>query len=171
MEAKIYPIAVLNLDIADKNFLEPLNFGDVKTNYFMKYSTSRDFVSVLSNHMQKTKYMVEYISTFSFNNLIYITSVQQNVQSEKPKYHSKLIRVSVSRKIFGRYIEEALSCKKGNIDYNIIVSATFIKINGNLSKWYGSSHNDQLVVGLFAQSKNEESRKVGSSYAICVFSV
>ena len=171
VETKIYPIAVLNLDEADKNVLQPLNFGDVKTNYFMKYSTSGDFVSVLSNQVQKTKYMVEYISTFSFNNFIYITSVQQNVQSESLKYHSKLIRISVSRNIFGRYIEEALSCKKGDIDYNIIVSSTFIKMNGNLSTWYGSSDNDQLLVGLFAKSKNEESRNVGRSYAICVFSL
>ena len=171
VETKIYPIAVLNLDEADKNVLQPLNFGDVKTNYFMKYSTSGDFVSVLSNQVQKTKYMVEYISTFSFNNFIYITSVQQNVQSESLKYHSKLIRISVSRNIFGRYIEEALSCKKGDVDYNIIVSSTFIKMNGNLSTWYGSSDNDQLLVGLFAQSENEESRNVGSSYAICVFSL
>ena len=171
VETKIYPIAVLNLDEADKNVLQPLNFGDVKTNYFMKYSTSDDFVSVLSDQVQKTKYMVEYISTFSFNNFIYITSVQQNVQSESLKYHSKLIRISVSRNIFGRYIEEALSCKKGDIDYNIIVSSTFIKMNGNLSTWYGSSDNDQLLVGLFAQSENEESRNVGRSYAICVFSL
>ena len=171
VETKIYPIAVLNLDEADKNVLQPLNFGDVRTNYFMKYNTSGDFVSVLSNQVQKTKYMVEYISTFSFNNFIYITSVQQNVQSESLKYHSKLIRISVSRNIFGRYIEEALSCKKGDIDYNIIVSSTFIKMNGNLSTWYGSSDNDQFLVGLFAKSKNEESRNVGRSYAICVFSL
>ena len=171
VETKIYPIAVLNLDEADKNVLQPLNFGDVRTNYFMKYSTSGDFVSISSDQVQKTKYMVEYISTFSFNNFIYITSVQQNVQSESLKYHSKLIRISVSRNIFGRYIEEALSCKKGDINYNIIVSSTFIKMNGNLSTWYGSSDNDQLLVGLFAKSKNEESRNVGRSYAICVFSL
>ena len=137
----------------------------------MKYSTSRDYVSVISEQVQKANYMVEYISSFSFNNFIYITSVQQNVQSGKAKYHSKLIRISVSRKLFGRYIEQALSCKKGNIDYNIIVSATAVKINGNLSTWYGSSDNDQVLVGLFAQSGDEESRIVGSSYAICVFSL
>ena len=173
VERKIYPMAVLNLDVKSKKYLEPLKFGDVRTNYFMKYSTSRDYVSVLSYQLQKVKakYMVEYISSFSFNNFIYITSVQQNVQSGKAKYHSKLIRISVSRKLFGRYIEQALSCKKGNIDYNIIVSATAVKINGNLSTWYGSSDNDQVLVGLFAQSRDEESRIVGSSYAICVFSL
>ena len=93
----------------------------------MKYSTSQDFISLLSYEVQKAKYIKEYISSFSFNNFIYITSLQQNVQSEKPKYHSKFIRISVSRKCFGRYIEEALSCKRGNIDCNIIVSAAFVK--------------------------------------------
>ena len=172
-ERQIYPMAVLNLDVKSKKYLEPLKFSDVRTNYFMKYSTSENYVSVLPNKLQKVKakYMVEYISSFSFNNFIYITSVQQNVQSGKAKYHSKLIRISVSRKLFGRYIEQALSCKKGNIDYNIIVSATAVKINGNLSTWYGSSDNDQVLVGLFAQSRDEESRIVGSSYAICVFSL
>ena len=173
VERKIYPMAVLNLDVKSKKYLEPLKFGDVRTNYFMKYSTSRDYVSVLSYQLKKVKakYMVEYISSFSFNNFIYITSVQQNVQSGKAKYHSKLIRISVSRKLFGRYIEQALSCKKGNIDYNIIVSAAAVKMNGNLSTWYGSSDNDQVLVGLFAQSRDKESRIVGSSYAICVFSL
>ena len=173
-ESKVYPMAVLNLDVKSKEYLEPLKFGDVRTNYFMKYNTSRDYVSVLSDQLQKVKaeYMVEYISSFSFNNFIYVTSVQQeSVQSGKTKYHSKLIRISVSRKIFGRYIEEALSCKNGNIDYNIIVSATFVKINGNLSTWYGFSDNDQVLVGLFAQSRDKESRDVERSYAICVFSL
>ena len=115
--------------------------------------------------------MVKYISGFSFNNFIYITTVQQIVQSEKTKYHSKLVRINVSRKSFGGYIEEALSCKRGNIDYNIIVSATFFKTNGNLSTWYGSSDNDQVLVGLFAQSRDEESRDAGINYAICLFSL
>ena len=171
VERNTYPMAVLNLDVKSKKYLEPLKFADVRTNYYMKYSTSRDYVSVISEQVQKANYMVEYISSFLFNNFIYITSVQQNVQSGKAKYHSKLIRISVSRKLFGRYIEQALSCKKGNIDYNIIVSATAVKINGNLSTWYGSSDNDQMLVGLFAQSGDEESRIVGSSYAICVFSL
>ena len=171
VESNIYPMAVLNLDVKSPQYLKPLKFADVRTNYYMKYSTSRDYVSVISEQVQKANYMVEYISSFLFNNFIYITSVQQNVQSGKAKYHSKLIRISVSRKLFGRYIEQALSCKKGNIDYNIIVSATAVKINGNLSTWYGSSDNDQMLVGLFAQSGDEESRIVGSSYAICVFSL
>ena len=171
VESKVYPMAVLNLDVTSKKYLEPLKFADVRTNYYMKYSTSGEYVSFISEQVQKANYMVDYISSFSFNNFIYITSVQQNVQSGKTKYHSKLIRISVSRNLFGRYIEEALSCKKGNIDYNIIVSATAVKINGNLSTWYGSSDNDQMLVGLFAQSGDEESRIVGSSYAICVFSL
>ena len=171
VESKVYPMAVLNLDVTSKKYLEPLKFADVRTNYYMKYSTSGDYLSVISDQVKKANYMVEYISSFSFNNFIYITSVQQNVQSGKAKYHSKLIRISVSRNLFGRYIEEALSCKKGNIDYNIIVSATAVKINGNLSTWYGSSDNDQVLVGLFAQSGDEESRIVRSSYAICVFSL
>ena len=171
VERKIYPMAVLNLDVKSKKYLEPLKFADVRTNYYMKYSTSGDYVSFISEQVQKANYMVDYISSFSFNNFIYITSVQQNVQSGKTKYHSKLIRISVSRNIFGRYIEEALSCKNGNIDYNIIVSATFVKINGNLSTWYGFSDNDQVLVGLFAQSRDKESRDVESNYAICVFSL
>ena len=171
VEIKVYPMAVLNLDVKSKKYLQPLEFADVRTDYYMKYSTSRDYVSVISEQVQKANYMVEYISSFSFNNFIFITSVQQNVQSGKTKYHSKLIRISVSRNIFGRYIEEALSCKNGNIDYNIIVSATFVKINGNLSTWYGFSDNNQVLVALFAQSRDEESRDVGSSYAICVFSL
>ena len=171
VETQVYPMAVLNLDVKSKKYLQPLKFADVRTDYYMKYSTSRDYVSVISGQVQKAKYMVEYISSFSFNNFIYITSVQQNVQSGKAKYHSKLIRISVSRKLFGRYIEQALSCKKGNIDYNIIVSAAAVKMNGNLSTWYGSSDNDQVLVGLFAQSRDKESRIVGSSYAICVFSL
>ena len=171
VESKIYPMAVLNLDVKSKKYLEPLKFADVRTNYYMKYSTSGDYVSFISEQVQKANYMVDYISSFSFNNFIYITSVQQNVQSGKTKYHSKLIRISVSRNIFGRYIEEALSCKNGNIDYNIIVSATFVKINGNLSTWYGFSDNDQVLVGLFAQSRDKESRDVESNYAICVFSL
>ena len=171
VETKVYPIAVLDLDVKSKKYLQPLDFADVRNDYYMKYSTSRDYVSAISEEVQKANYMVEYISSFSFNNFIYITSVQQNVQSGKTKYHSKLIRISVSRNIFGRYIEEALSCKNGNIDYNIIVSATFVKINGNLSTWYGFSDNNQVLVALFAQSRDEESRDVGSSYAICVFSL
>ena len=171
VESKVYPMAVLNLDVKSKKYLEPLKFADVRTNYYMKYSTSGDYVSFISEQVQKANYMVDYISSFSFNNFIYITSVQQNVQSGKTKYHSKLIRISVSRNIFGRYIEEALSCKNGNIDYNIIVSATFVKINGNLSTWYGFSDNDQVLVGLFAQSRDKESRDVESNYAICVFSL
>ena len=171
VESKVYPMAVLNLDVTSKKYLEPLKFADVRTNYYMKYSTSGDYVSFISEQVQKANYMVDYISSFSFNNFIYITSVQQNVQSGKTKYHSKLIRISVSRNIFGRYIEEALSCKNGNIDYNIIVSATFVKINGNLSTWYGFSDNDQVLVGLFAQSRDKESRDVESNYAICVFSL
>ena len=171
IESKVYPMAVLNLDVKSKKYLEPLKFADVRTNYYMKYSTSGDYVSFISEQVQKANYMVDYISSFSFNNFIYITSVQQNVQSGKTKYHSKLIRISVSRNIFGRYIEEALSCKNGNIDYNIIVSATFVKINGNLSTWYGFSDNDQVLVGLFAQSRDKESRDVESNYAICVFSL
>ena len=171
IESKVYPMAVLNLDVKSKKYLEPLKFADVRTNYYMKYSTSGDYVSFISEQVQKANYMVDYISSFSFNNFIYITSVQQNVQSGKTKYHSKLIRISVSRNIFGRYIEEALSCKNGIIDYNIIVSATFVKINGNLSTWYGFSDNDQVLVGLFAQSRDKESRDVESNYAICVFSL
>ena len=171
VERNTYPMAVLNLDVKSKKYLEPLKFADVRTNYYMKYSTSGDYVSFISEQVQKANYMVDYISSFSFNNFIYITSVQQNVQSGKTKYHSKLIRISVSRNIFGRYIEEALSCKNGNIDYNIIVSATFVKINGNLSTWYGFSDNDQVLVGLFAQSRDKESRDVESNYAICVFSL
>ena len=171
VENKVYPMAVLNLDVKSEKYLEPLKFADVRTNYYMKYSTSGDYVSFISEQVQKANYMVDYISSFSFNNFIYITSVQQNVQSGKTKYHSKLIRISVSRNIFGRYIEEALSCKNGNIDYNIIVSATFVKINGNLSTWYGFSDNDQVLVGLFAQSRDKESRDVESNYAICVFSL
>ena len=171
VENKVYPMAVLNLDVTSEKYLEPLKFADVRTNYYMKYSTSGDYVSFISEQVQKANYMVDYISSFSFNNFIYITSVQQNVQSGKTKYHSKLIRISVSRNIFGRYIEEALSCKNGNIDYNIIVSATFVKINGNLSTWYGFSDNDQVLVGLFAQSRDKESRDVESNYAICVFSL
>ena len=171
VESKVYPMAVLNLDVTSKKYLEPLKFADVRTNYYMKYSTSGEYVSFISEQVQKANYMVDYISSFSFNNFIYITSVQQNVQSGKTKYHSKLIRISVSRNIFGRYIEEALSCKNGNIDYNIIVSATFVKINGNLSTWYGFSDNDQVLVGLFAQSRDKESRDVESNYAICVFSL
>ena len=168
IEVKTYPIAVLNLGNTSEKYFEPLKFTDVKLDYYMKYSTSEDFVSP---YEVKEEYEVKYISGFSFNNFVYITTVQQIVQSEKTKYHSKLVRINVSRKSFGGYIEEALSCKKGNIDYNIIVSATFFKTNGNLSTGYGSSDNDQVLVGLFAQSRDEESRDAGINYAICLFSL
>ena len=168
IEVRTYPIAVLNLDNTSKKYFEPLQFTDVKLDYYMKYSTSQDFVS---RYELLKEYVVKYISGFWFNNFIYITTVQQIVQSEKTKYHSKLVRINVSRKSFGGYIEQALSCKRGNIDYNIIVSATFFKTNGNLSTWYGSSDNDQVLVGLFAQSRDEESRDAGINYAICLFSL
>ena len=168
IEVRTYPIAVLNLDNTSKKYFEPLQFTDVKLDYYMKYSTSQDFVS---RYEVLKEYVVKYISGFSFNNFIYVTTVQQIVQSEKTKYHSKLVRINVSRKSFGGYIEEVLSSKRGNIDYNIIVSATFFKTNGNLSTWYGSSDNDQVLVGLFAQSRDEESRDAGINYTICLFSL
>ena len=171
VESKLYPVAVLNLKVKDGKFLEPLDHGHVKTNYFMKCRTSQVFEYSVGKEVPKAKCIAEYISIFSFKNFVYMTSVQKNNQSGKPRYHSKLIRISVSRELFGRYIEEALLCKRGSIVYNIIVSTTFVKINGNLSTWYASSSNDQVLIGLFAQSRDEQSRVVGSNYAICLFSL
>ena len=171
VEYKFYPVAVLSLDVKDEKYLAPLDHGDVRTNYFMKCRTSQVSESSEDKKVPKAKCIVEYISIFSFKNFVYMTSVQKNNQSGKPRYHSKLIRISVSRELFGGYIEEALLCKRGSIVYNIIVSATFVKINGNLSTWYSSSSNDQVLIGLFAQSRDEQSRVVGSNYAICLFSL
>ena len=112
---------------------------------------------------QTATYQVDYKSSFKIENHVYFTTYQDNYDSKKSQYLSKIIQVALEDGVFEYYIEFPLVCQKGGIDYNRIISSTLLKVNTSKEILPDVKFGDNVLFGIFGSDSSP------GKYGLCSF--
>lgn len=119
-------------------------------------------------------YLVNYVYGFHSEDYVYFATLQRRShlrQLEEWGYISRLGRVCVSDPSYASYVEITLQCMgPDGKDYNLLQDAHVVKAGSDLA---GDLHIDpgaDVLVGVFAASKDHTSRSSANS-AVCVFAL
>lgn len=134
-----------------------------------KETLNRDFLQVNgedidyknTNPPANNDWDVQYVSSFHIGNMGYFLFYQRKMFRETNPYISKIARVKIIEKSLKQYIEVGLSCKSDSIDYNMLLSASKVEMNGG---------GDSVVFATFGQTDGLSKRFTGK-YAVCKFSI
>ncbi|XP_057312654.1 plexin-A4-like isoform X2 [Hydractinia symbiolongicarpus] len=112
-------------------------------------------------------YLIDYKSIFHTSTFIYTTAVQDRSINET-YFISKLSRMKHD---YTYYIEQQIMCKKNNIQYDLIISTSVVKLNArNADVIKDGKSNDHVMFVLFARSKRH-TKYYSDDYAVCYFSL
>ena len=114
---------------------------------------------------------VGYVISFRDGQYAYMGTVQK-VHPTSSSYYSKLIRVCTkSQKILNSYIELGLKCTSGDIDYNVLISASFVNLYGPSASNLGVTNNTKGFLALFGKSQPSSRSLSGKDYAVCFYNM
>ncbi|XP_065218059.1 uncharacterized protein LOC135843932 [Planococcus citri] len=140
--------------------------------YFADFS-SGDGITL--KDVYRGKYIINYIYGFSSGHFIYFLTTQMN-STQPSLYKSKLVRGCQRISFSFSYTEIPIECYdeiKGK--YNLAQAAFIGKPGSKLADSLGITAEDDVLFGIFAQSKNQtegyESSKPSNRSAMCIYSL
>ncbi|XP_069759972.1 hepatocyte growth factor receptor isoform X2 [Narcine bancroftii] len=146
---------------------------------------SEDGFQFLSEHSYldiipqfRDAYQIKYLYAFESGDYVYFLTVQrENLHSKS--FHTRIVRLCTSDPYLHSYIEMPLECiisekrrkRSSNIEvFNILQAAYAAKPGAYFAKHLMISTEDDVLFGVFVQSKPESLEPINSS-TVCAFSV
>ncbi|CAH6778319.1 Met [Phodopus roborovskii] len=141
-----------------------------------KFLTDQSYIDVLPEF--RDSYPIKYIHAFESNRFIYFLTVQKETLDAQT-FHTRIIRFCSVDSGLHSYMEMPLECiltekrrKRSTREevFNILQAAYVSKPGANLAKQIGASPNDDILYGVFAQSKPDSAEPMNRS-AVCAFPI
>ncbi|ELV13644.1 Hepatocyte growth factor receptor [Tupaia chinensis] len=141
-----------------------------------KFLTDQSYIDVLPEF--RDSYPIKYVHAFESNHFIYFLTVQKETLDAQT-FHTRIIRFCSVDSGLHSYMEMPLECiltekrrKRSTRKevFNILQAAYVSKPGAHLAKQIGASQNDDILYGVFAQSKADSAEPVNRS-AVCAFPV
>ncbi|XP_058537460.1 hepatocyte growth factor receptor isoform X2 [Ochotona princeps] len=141
-----------------------------------KFLTDQSYIDVLPEF--RDSYPIKYIHAFESNHFIYFLTVQRETLDAQT-FHTRIIRFCSKDSGLHSYMEMPLECiltekrrKRATREevFNILQAAYVSKPGAHLAKQIGASLNDDILFGVFAQSKPDSAEPMNRS-AVCAFPV
>uniref|UniRef100_A0A2K6D3P1 MET proto-onco, receptor tyrosine kinase n=1 Tax=Macaca nemestrina TaxID=9545 RepID=A0A2K6D3P1_MACNE len=140
------------------------------------FLTDQSYIDVLPEF--RDSYPIKYIHAFESNNFIYFLTVQRETLNAQT-FHTRIIRFCSLNSGLHSYMEMPLECiltekrKKRSTKkevFNILQAAYVSKPGAQLARQIGASLNDDILFGVFAQSKPDSAEPMDRS-AMCAFPI
>lgn len=141
-----------------------------------KFLTDQSYIDVLPEFRES--YPIKYIHAFESKHFIYFLTVQKETLDAQT-FHTRIIRFCSVDSGLHSYMEMPLECiltekrrKRSTREevFNILQAAYVGKPGANLAKQIGASPNDDILYGVFAQSKPDSAEPMNRS-AVCAFPI
>lgn len=141
-----------------------------------KFLTDQSYIDVLPE--LRDSYPIKYVHAFESNHFIYFLTVQRETLDAQT-FHTRIIRFCSADSGLHPYMEMPLECiltekrrKRSTKQevFNILQAAYVSKPGAQLARQIGASLNDDILYGVFAQSKPDSSEPMNRS-AVCAFPV
>uniref|UniRef100_A0A8B9W7Q3 Hepatocyte growth factor receptor n=1 Tax=Bos mutus grunniens TaxID=30521 RepID=A0A8B9W7Q3_BOSMU len=141
-----------------------------------KFLTDQSYIDVLPE--LRDSYPIKYVHAFESNHFIYFLTVQRETLDAQT-FHTRIIRFCSADSGLHSYMEMPLECiltekrrKRSTKQevFNILQAAYVSKPGAQLARQIGASLNDDILYGVFAQSKPDSSEPMNRS-AVCAFPV
>lgn len=141
-----------------------------------KFLTDQSYIDVLPEFQES--YPIKYIHAFESKHFIYFLTVQKETLDAQT-FHTRIIRFCSVDSGLHSYMEMPLECiltekrrKRSTREevFNILQAAYVGKPGANLAKQIGASPNDDILYGVFAQSKPDSAEPMNRS-AVCAFPI
>ena len=141
-----------------------------------KFLTDQSYIDVLPEF--RDSYPIKYVHAFESNHFIYFLTVQRETLDAQT-FHTRIIRFCSVDSGLHSYMEMPLECiltekrrKRSTREevFNILQAAYVSKPGTQLAKQIGANLNDDILYGVFAQSKPDSVEPMNRS-AVCAFPV
>uniref|UniRef100_A0A667H6S9 receptor protein-tyrosine kinase n=1 Tax=Lynx canadensis TaxID=61383 RepID=A0A667H6S9_LYNCA len=141
-----------------------------------KFLTDQSYIDVLPEF--RDSYPIKYIHAFESNRFIYFLTVQRETLDAQT-FHTRIIRFCSVDSGLHSYMEMPLECiltekrrKRSTREevFNILQAAYVSKPGAHLAKQIGANLNDDILYGVFAQSKPDSAEPMNRS-AVCAFPI
>uniref|UniRef100_A0A8C8VH56 Hepatocyte growth factor receptor n=1 Tax=Pelusios castaneus TaxID=367368 RepID=A0A8C8VH56_9SAUR len=141
-----------------------------------EFLTDHSYIDVLPQF--RDSYPIKYIHAFENDHFVYFLTVQRE-SLDVPTFHTRIIRFCSLDSELHSYMEMPLECiitekrRKRSVQseiFNVLQAAYVSKPGAILAHEMGLSMNDDILYGVFAQSKPESSEPTNRS-AVCAVSV
>ncbi|XP_006882725.1 PREDICTED: hepatocyte growth factor receptor [Elephantulus edwardii] len=141
-----------------------------------KFLTDQSYIDVLPE--LRDSYPIKYIHAFESNDFIYFLTVQRETLDSQT-FHTRIIRFCSVDSGLHSYMEMPLECiltekrrKRSTRKevFNILQAAYVSKPGAHLAKQIGASPNDDILYGVFAQSRPDSAEPMNRS-AVCAFPI
>ncbi|XP_004707824.1 hepatocyte growth factor receptor [Echinops telfairi] len=141
-----------------------------------KFLTDKSYIDVLPEF--QASYPIKYIHAFESNRFIYFLTVQRETL-DSPSFHTRIIRFCSADSGLHSYMEMPLECiltekrRKRALRsevFNVLQAAYVGKPGAQLAKQIGASAHDDILYGVFSQSRPDSAEPTDRS-ALCAFPV
>ncbi|XP_027782171.1 hepatocyte growth factor receptor [Marmota flaviventris] len=141
-----------------------------------KFLTDQSYIDVLPEF--RDSYPIKYVHAFESNHFIYFLTVQRETLNAQT-FHTRIIRFCSVDSGLHSYMEMPLECiltekrrKRSTREevFNILQAAYVSKPGAHLAKQIGANLNDDILYGVFAQSKPDSAEPMNRS-AVCAFPI
>ncbi|XP_036102547.1 hepatocyte growth factor receptor [Molossus molossus] len=141
-----------------------------------KFLTDQSYIDVLPEF--RDSYPIKYVYAFESNDFIYFLTVQRETLDAQT-FHTRIIRFCSVDSGLHSYMEMPLECiltekrrKRSPREevFNILQAAYVSKPGAHLARQIGANLNDDILYGVFAQSKPDSAEPMNRS-AICAFPI
>uniref|UniRef100_G3UNS1 Hepatocyte growth factor receptor n=1 Tax=Loxodonta africana TaxID=9785 RepID=G3UNS1_LOXAF len=141
-----------------------------------KFLTDQSYIDVLPEF--RDSYPIKYVHAFKHNQFIYFLTVQRETL-ESQTFHTRIIRFCSVDSGLHSYMEMPLECiltekrrKRSAREevFNILQAAYVSKPGAYLAKQIGALPDDDILYGVFAQSKLDSAEPMNRS-AVCAFPI
>ena len=141
-----------------------------------KFLTDQSYIDVLPEFQDS--YPIKYIHAFESNHFIYFLTVQRETLDAQT-FHTRIIRFCSVDSGLHSYMEMPLECiltekrrKRSPRQevFNILQAAYVSKPGAHLARQIGANLNDDILYGVFAQSKPDSAEPMKRS-AVCAFPI
>ncbi|MGH0188916.1 UNVERIFIED_CONTAM: hypothetical protein FKN15_032190 [Acipenser sinensis] len=126
----------------------------------------------------RDKYSIKYVHAFESESYVYFMTVQKE-SHDSQSYHTRIVRICSSDPELRRYVEMPLECiltekrRKRSTHtevFNVLQAAYVSKPGAALAEEMGLSVDEDILFGVFAQSKPDSSEPSNKS-AVCAISI
>ncbi|XP_034782303.1 hepatocyte growth factor receptor-like isoform X2 [Acipenser ruthenus] len=126
----------------------------------------------------RDKYGIKYVHAFESESYVYFMTVQKEAHDSQ-SYHTRIVRICSSDPELRRYVEMPLECiltekrRKRSTQtevFNVLQAAYVSKPGAALAEEMGLSVDEDILFGVFAQSKPDSSEPSNKS-AVCAISI
>ncbi|XP_023619579.1 hepatocyte growth factor receptor isoform X4 [Myotis lucifugus] len=141
-----------------------------------KFLTDQSYIDVLPEF--RDSYPIKYVHAFESNHFIYFLTVQRETLNAQ-SFHTRIIRFCSVDSGLHSYMEMPLECiltekrrKRSPREevFNILQAAYVSKPGAHLARQIGANPDDDILYGVFAQSKPDSAEPMNRS-AVCAFPI